>query len=125
MAIIQNFIRDRAIKSYLKKLPRLLAKDYGRSKIYTPMQVKKTIERSKLNTRYVCYGISIFSGREAFDLYHQEIGESCSYDGMRSVIAEKYFDGNSEFGISDVISASSDYSGSFDVGGFDSSSDSD
>ena len=120
MELIRNFNRKRAIKSYIKKLPSLLAKDYGKSKTYTPMQVKKTIERSKLSVADACYGIAIFSGREAFYQYHEEMGESCSYDGMRSEIADQYFQGNCDFGSTDVASVSFDYSGGFDTGGFGS-----
>ncbi len=35
--------KRRAIRSYARRLPRLLAKDYGASKTYTPQQVRKTI----------------------------------------------------------------------------------
>jgi len=59
MDLIKKFKRNRAIKSYLKKLPSLLAKDYGKSKIYTPKQVKKTIERSSLSVTDACYSIAI------------------------------------------------------------------
>jgi len=70
MQFISNFKRNRAIKSYIKKLPSLLAKDYGKSKTYTPKQVKRTIERAGLSATNACYGIAIFSDRGAFDQYH-------------------------------------------------------
>ena len=98
-----------------------MAKDYGKSKTYTPKQVKKTIERSGLSVADACYGIAMFSSREAFDQYHQEIGESCNYDDMRSEIAEKHFGGDGAFEVSDVEMASSSYGGSADAGGFDGS----
>lgn len=56
----------------------------------------------------------MFSERHAFDQYHQETGESCDYDAMRSEIAEKHFDGNSNFEVTDVASVSADYDGGFD-----------
>lgn len=117
MELIANFRRNRAIKSYIKKLPGLLAKDYGKSKTYTPKQVKRTIERSGLSVTNACYGIAMFSGREAFDQYHQETGESCNYDSMRCEIASKHFGGNSDFEISDIASVSSSYGGGFEDGG--------
>jgi len=119
MELIANFQRNRSIKSYIKKLPSLLAKDYGNSKTYTPKQVKRTIERSGLSVGDACYGIAMFSSREAFDQYHHEIGESCDYDAMRSEIAEQHFHGNAAFEVSDIASVSSDYGGGFDAGGFD------
>ncbi len=123
MQLIKNFKRKRAIKSYIKKLPRLLEKDYGKSKIYTPMQVKKTIERSKLSVDYACYGIAIFSTKKAFDNHHIETDESCNYDQMHSEIADSHFEGNSDFGIADVTAVSSAYGSDYSSGGFDSGGD--
>jgi len=117
MELITNFRRNRAIKSFIKQLPGLLAKDYGKSKMYTPKQVKKTIERSGLSVANACYGIAMFSGRDAFEQYHQEMGENFSYVDMRGDIADKHFSGNSDFNVSDVASVSSSYGGGFDDGG--------
>jgi len=115
VGLIINFIRNRAIKKYIKKLPYLLANDYGKSDVYTPRQVKKTIERYGLNVTYVGFGMAMFSDREAFDQYHQEIGELCSYDEIRSEIAGNHFHGDSEFGILDIVKVSSEYGGGFDT----------
>jgi uncharacterized membrane protein YgcG len=119
MELIASIQRNRAIKSYIKKLPSLLAMDYGNSKTYTPKQVQRTIERSGLSVTDACYGIAMFSTREAFDQYHQEMGENCDYDAMRSEIADKHFQGNNEFEITDITSVSSEYGGGFDASGFD------
>ncbi|MEI2743060.1 MAG: DUF6559 family protein [Candidatus Competibacter sp.] len=121
MELIEKLQRKRAIKSYIRKLPSLLAKDYGKSKTYTPKQVKRTIERSGLSVSDACYGIAMFSGREAFDQYHQEVGESCNYDAIRSEIADLHFQGNSGFEINDIAAVSSNYGGGFDTNGFDGS----
>ena len=102
MELIATFKRNRAIKSYIKKLPSLLAKDYGKANGYNPKQVKRTIERYDLNVIYACYGIAMFCRRDSFDKYHQEIGESRNYDDMRCEIGDKYFGGNADFGIVDV-----------------------
>jgi len=114
---IKKFKRNRAVKSYIRKLPRQLAKDYGKSRTYSPQQVRKSIERSKLSVADACYGIAMFSGREAFDIYHRETGETCNFDAMRSEIAEKFFDGNCDFEVSDISSVSSDFG---DTAGTDS-----
>lgn len=118
MELIKNFKKNRAIKSYIKKLPSLLAKDYGASKTYTPMQVRKTIERSGLSVDYSCYAIAMFSNRELFDEYHQETGENCDYDAMRTDIANQHFHGDAEFSSSDISALSYD-SGGLDSAGFD------
>lgn len=111
MEIIDNYKRNSAIKEYIKRLPGLLAKDYGKSKTYTPKQIRSTIERSNMNVTCACYGIAMFSTKEAFDEYHEEIGEPCDYVVMRSEVADKHFAGNTDFSVSDVESASSSFGG--------------
>jgi hypothetical protein len=93
-------------------------KDYGKAKTYTPKQVKRSIERSGLSTVYACFGMAIFSGRDDFDKYHQEIGENCDYDVMRCELAGNYFNGNSNFSGADVTSLSSDFASGFDSDGY-------
>lgn len=112
MGLIGSFKRKRAIKSYIKKLPSLLAKDYGKSKAYTPKQVKRSIERGGLSVADACFGIAMFSNKHDFNQYHEEIGENCDYDAMRCEI------GNSDFSVAEVASVSSDFGGGFDAGGF-------
>jgi hypothetical protein len=48
LKFIRRFKKNRAIKSYVNKLPGLLATDYGRSTHYRPSQIKRTIERAGL-----------------------------------------------------------------------------
>jgi hypothetical protein len=100
--------KRRAIRGYARRLPRLLARDYGASKTYTPQQVRKTIARSGMNTDYSCYGVAMFSGREDFNQFHQSIGETCDYDAMRGEIADSHFHGNTDFTISDISAAFSE-----------------
>ncbi|MBV7263457.1 hypothetical protein KCG43_15750 [Photobacterium sp. WH24] len=118
MELIRKFKKRRAIKSYIKKLPSMLKRDYRKSKRYTPKQVKSTIERGGLSVVYACYGIAMFSNRKDFDQFHQEIGENCDYDAMRCEIGDIYFNGSSDFSVSDITSASSDSGGGIDAGGF-------
>jgi hypothetical protein len=121
-----NFIRrlkkSRAIKSYVKKLPGLLAKDYGRSAQYRPLQIKRTIERAGLDPIYACYAIAMFSGREDFVKFHTDIGETCDYDAMRGEVAHNHFSGEVNFDVGDIVSLYSEHgsdtshSGSHDSG---------
>ena len=57
-----------AIKKYLKTLPSLLSRRYGRSDKYTEGQVKTTIYELGLNKKYIGYAYLIFcnqaSGKE-------------------------------------------------------------
>lgn len=103
MIFFNNYRRKRAIREYMEKLPRLLAKDYGSSKIYTPKQVVRSIERYDLNVYFSCYALSMFSERAEFNSFHDENGETCDYDSMRSEVADYFFRGNSNFTVADVL----------------------
>ena len=125
MKFFSIFRKNRAIKRYLRKLPALLKKDYGSSKEYTPMQVKRTAERYGLGVVYICYGIAMFSGRIPFDVYHQETGEECNFESMRMELGDNYFHGNSNFdagsstyAVSDIGNdgGGTDFSGGMDGG---------
>jgi hypothetical protein len=118
----RSLAKRRAIRSYARRLPRLLAKDYGHSKSYTPQQVRRTIERYRLNSNYSCYGVAMFSDRDDFTAFHQQIGQSCDYDVMQGEIADLHFQGNSDFTTTDV-SACSDAGGGHGGDGHSSGGD--
>lgn len=123
MTLFENFKRNRAIKSYIVKLPKILSKDYGKSEFYTPEQVSKSIERSGLVAMYGYYAISMFCTRDSFDSYHQATDELLSYDNARSEVAGDYFNGYTDFSAKHLDQASAEYSDfkfdSFADGGFD------
>jgi hypothetical protein len=100
--IIGRLKKRRAIKAYVKKLPGLLVKDYGRLSHYNPLQVRRTIERAGLDTTYACYAIAMFSTPEDFAQFHMGTGESCDYDVMRGELAREHFSGDAGFTVEDV-----------------------
>ena len=103
MKFIRRLKKNRAIKSYAKKLPALLAKDYGRSAHYRPLQIKRTIERAGFDPIYACYAIAMFSGREDFLQFHNEVGETCDFDAMRAEVAHSHFAGDVNFDVGDIV----------------------
>jgi hypothetical protein len=103
MNIIGHFRKRRAVKAYVKKLPGLLVKDYGRLSNYKPLQVRRTIERAGLDTTYACYAIAMFSSRDDFAQFHMDSGESCDYDAMRGEVAREHFSGDAGFSVEDAL----------------------
>ncbi len=86
-----------ALKSYMKKLGPLLKKRYGRSKSYTPGQVKKTIEVEGLNPHYVYYGYAMFCQQEQFLQLATEENSELNLQNLRQEIGDKFFEGDSGF----------------------------
>ena len=97
MSFVTDWQKRRALKAYVRQLPGLLERDYGKAETYSPKQIRSTVERSTLNVQYLCYGLSMYSVREVFDAYHREVGETCDYDAMRQEIADTCFSGNRDF----------------------------
>jgi len=122
---LRFFGKRRAIRSYTRQLPRLLVRDYGFSRSYTPLQVRRTVERSGLSVAYSCYAIAMFSDRDGFDHFHHAMGEHCDYAVMRAEIAGWQFHGNVAFTTTDIFALCSGagvdpgHSGSHDGGGGD------
>ncbi len=112
--IARRIVKYFAVKGYCRKLAPLLARRYGRSKHYTPGQVRRTVEEGGLNLAYICYAYALFVSQAAFDSVHQEMGESCNYNTMLSEIAHTHFGGQENFHDSFIESTfescSSDYS---------------
>jgi hypothetical protein len=98
-----SLIRRRlAIRSYAKRLGGQLRKRYGRRKVYTPAQVRRTAEQGGFNLTYLCYAYCIYCDRAAFVDHHRATGEACDFDVMRSEVAGRFFDGDPSFDASDV-----------------------
>ncbi len=114
-----RFRTRRAIKAYARRLPRLLRKDYGGLHAYTPAQVRKTIERYRLDASHSSYAIAMFSDRDGFEQFHAETGPSANYDEIRSEVAAYNFGGDVNFSISDMWSESSGADGAHHSHGSD------
>ncbi len=103
-----------AIRTYAKRLGRLLRARYGLQKSYTPAQVKKMLKEWGYSTRHDCYGLAMFCDEIGFMDYHRAIGESCRYELMRGEIKDCLFLVDPAFGISDVIDAGAHFDSSGD-----------
>ncbi len=109
MSIINDYKKNKAIKSYIVKLPKILSKDYGKSEFYTPEQVSKSIERSGLPTIHTYFAISMFCVQESYNRYYQTPGQAVSYDDSRAEIAGSYFNSHTDFSPKHIDTISEDY----------------
>lgn len=103
-----TFKKDRAINSYIVRLPAILASSYGQSDNYTPEQVIKAIDLSVLAQDYKSYAVVMFCDRDAFESYYQTAGEPWIYYDISAKIANLHFNGYIYFSIADVYSVSDD-----------------
>ena len=119
MKIIREYQKKRAIKSYIHRLGKDLARRYGRSKIYTSNQVAKTAKDENYNWLHICYAHAMYTSFEHFHQWHDEIGEICDFQAMRQEITDSFFSGNSA-SFKAVSESTGDSNLGFDIGGIDS-----
>lgn len=131
--MFERLFKKRKIKKYAKKLPQDLKANYGYQKYYSKAQVDAAIKRKSMgNSSAVvvtdnCFAYAMYCSPEEFKEIHDNAGENCDYDTMRSDICETLFNGASEFTFSTLLvessSSSAGYSsvgiGGNDSGGFD------
>jgi len=71
---------------YREKLPTALAKDYGKSDVYLPAQVKATVERNQLSQAHLVYALAMFCTSEAYDSYCKEHGLEVEFAYTKVVV---------------------------------------
>ena len=126
-----NFFKKRRIKQYARKLPAELTALYGKQPYYSKGQVDRALTRQHLNRSNNgtisdnCYAYAMYCSPQEFQRIHDEAGESCNYDEMRTEIAQTCFSSTDSFSFTDVdtyateSSCDSGDSGSCDSGGGD------
>jgi hypothetical protein len=112
VAIFKSFGRSRrssrkqqAIRTYSKRLGRLLRARYRVQDKYAPGLIKAAIKEWGLDAKHACYAIAMYCDYSDFVEYHRLIGESCDYDAMWDEINECLFPSDITFSTSETIDA--------------------
>ena len=92
-----------AVRSYAKSLGPKLQERYGKQQHYTPAQVQRTAQEGGYNQDFLCYALCMYCTMPDFTAYHEQNGEVCDYNAMRSEVGGRFFNGNTSFDASDVI----------------------
>ena len=112
------FGKSKALKQYFKTLPVQLRKDYGQVENLNAQQIRRSVQRGKLNERYVMYAYMIFmtrkdfadefGGTETYDMLAKDLGVNTPTDGGSYYVGNGYdavtstsFDAHSATGGSD------------------------
>ena len=121
-----NFFKKRRIKQYARKLPAELTALYGKQPYYSKGQVDRALTRQRLNRSNNgtisdnCYAYAMYCSPQEFQRIHDEAGESCHYDTLRTEIAETCFSSTSDFSFTDVDAFATESSSSADSSSGDS-----
>ena len=83
-------------KEYVENVGKILVKDYGKKKFYSPKEVKKSSSKVESNIDWHCWAMCIFTSPNDFNQYHTDIGEVCNYESMKTSMMSIMTDGASE-----------------------------
>lgn len=102
MSVVRRFLRRRAIRSYVGRLPLVLSR-IGRRRSYPPARVLEAVDRLHLNHKYIQYAYAIFCTEAAFNHWNQAQQRPCDYDALRAEVASICCLGDPDFSALDLI----------------------
>lgn len=123
MTILGEMLKRRAIRAYLRQLPRMLRRDYGFSQAYTPDQIRATIERNGLNRDHSAYAVAMFSDPAGFAQFLEKAGEQYNRGALQDELANYYFDANTNFAVSQMNHGLTDTGSHSGAAGYDGHGD--
>lgn len=95
--------RRTAIEDYVWSLSQELSRHFGPKKYYSVEEVSRMAGESGCRMAYIAYAHAMFCSRADFDAYYGPLRVACTYDGLRDVIARRYFNGAWGFDAATVV----------------------
>jgi len=108
----RRYRRHRAIRRFLKILPRRLFEDYGHRGPFTPAQVETTNRRYKVSSpEYDEYAVALFCDPDQLRQIKSADIKGSNYESVRDDLATSYFGGDPDFTWRDIYRISSGHGG--------------
>jgi hypothetical protein len=95
--MIRRFKRYRAVGAYFWRLSGELSRRFGRKHYYNMAEVSKAAHDGNFDVGFIAYAHAMFCSRCDFDAHYTRHHVDCSYDGLREVVARRFFDGATGF----------------------------
>ena len=80
MGWLARFLRNRAAKTYARRLPPILRAGYGSSQLYTPGQVKAALALARLGGAHVAIAYAGLLSAEDYAAHQGELPTALNYD---------------------------------------------
>ena len=92
-----------AIESYVWGLSQDLKRRFGVRQYYTLEQVNHAAQAGGVTRVFIAYADAMFCARDEFDAYYTPLRVACTYDGLRQVVGQRYFDGATDFNGATIV----------------------
>jgi len=101
--MIRHINRYLAIRGYVKRLSRELARRFGKKPSYSVEQVTQGVQRGGHSAPFIAYAHAAFCEKSDFDAHYKPLGVACSYSGLRRTISRRYLHGQLDFDATTII----------------------
>ena len=101
--MIRFFKRHRALGSYFWRLSGELSGRFGRKHYYSVAEVSKAAQDRNFDLAFVAYAHAMFCSRCDFDAHYTPLHVACTYDGLRAVVARRFFEDATGFDAVNVL----------------------
>ncbi len=99
-----NLIKERfVVRSYVRVLPIVLKKIYGKHKHYSEIEVRDAISSANLNDNYIDYAFAIFLSKKNFKIIRSKDNSLRKCNDLRKILAKRFFKGDMKFSIHDIL----------------------
>ena len=89
--------RRAAIKKFVQRLPLDLKRRFGDKRFYSMDEVNRALDSKHYNRAFASYAHALFCSSEEFEHHYTTIGVKCTYRGLRSEVAKRFFHGALDF----------------------------
>jgi hypothetical protein len=89
--------RRSAVHSYFWLLSQELCRRFGKKDCYGIEEVTTAAREGRFEMAFLAYAHGMFCGRAEFDAHYGPMRVACTYDGVRQVVARRFFDGATGF----------------------------
>jgi hypothetical protein len=97
--------KNSAIECYVWELSQELARRFGLKRYYMVEEVTKSAQRAGFSIAFLAYAHAMFCSRVEFDAHYGPLHVACTYDGLRAIVAHKYFGGAADFDAAAIVRA--------------------
>lgn len=101
--MIRFLKRHFAVRSYFWRLSPELSRRFGKKNYYSIADVATAAQRGSFDIAFIAYAHAMYCCRSDFDAHYGPMHVACTYDGLRNVIARRYFDGATGFDALNIL----------------------
>ena len=101
--LFRFFRRRKAIETFVFRMSLDLRSRFGEKTFYSLDEIDRLFTTGKYNKAFSAYAYALFCSQKEFEEFFNKLKVNCTYDGLRTTIGKRYFEGSINFNAASVI----------------------